>query len=78
MTNLYMSNHFIERYNERVLNKDGIDISRKHIFNDINNRMTVFEKRSIDLLIGNKGTLKIPLGSKYQLIIRGKTLITVY
>ena len=78
MTNLYMTSQFIERYNQRVLNKDSIEISRNNIFDDMSNRMTVFEKRSVDLLVGNKGTLKIPLGTKYQLIIQGKTLITVY
>ena len=78
MNKLYMTNHFIERYNQRVLSKNIHLLSKKRIYSDIESRLTHFEKKSIELLLDNKGTIKIPLGTQFQMIIEDKTLITVY
>ena len=71
---LYKTSHFIERYNERVM--CGKKILNKHIFKDMDSKMSTMQKNAIEKLKYAK-KVKIPMGS-YTLIISCCKLITIY
>lgn len=77
-----MTNHFIERYIERIW---GFEIPdqlkksemRERIFMDIEDQMRAREKNILEMFIGQK-KLKIPFNKTKVLVIRDNILITVY
>ena len=72
-----LTKHFVERYHERILDKDNISWSRVHI--DLNHRLTLYEKESIKLFANkNIDYVKIPLGMINTMVIKNGSFITVY
>jgi len=83
MNDIIITKHFVERYNERILKIDTsknirLEELKREIYKDLNNRLTDREKECVQLLIANKGTIKIPIAGINQLIMLNKILITVY
>ena len=71
-----LTNHFIERYNTRVLSTDNTKYSRTDIYNDMDKRLTNREKYALDLFKKSKNVI-LPMRS-YQLVVKNNVLITVY
>ena len=80
--NLKPTKHFIERYYERIFerylhkNFDHENETDK-IFSDMNHRLLDREKTFIKLFVGNKNKILLPIGARYQIVIKNKVLITV-
>ena len=71
-----LTNHFIERYNTRVLRNDNTPYSRTDIINDMDMRLTNREKLTLDLFKTSKSVI-LPMRD-YQLVVKNNVLITVY
>ena len=70
------TNHFVERYNTRVLRTDNTPYSRTDIYNDMDMRLTNREKLTLDLFKTSKSVI-LPMRN-YQLVVKNNVLITVY
>ncbi len=75
---LRLTDHFIERYHQRVLEKSPKNCDRKSVSRDIRSRLTHYEKQSIILLANCNKKVSIPLGMTYTMVIKNGTFVTVY
>lgn len=76
-----ITNHFWERYNERILlipTNEKSKCSKNAVKRDIKKRLTENEKKCIDLLSRYNKKIKIPLGQIHTMIIKNGHFITVY
>ncbi len=76
------SNHFIDRYFERVLDKPRpTDLSfpelESIVDSDMDDRMTSREKSNMMFISGSGGNSKIPMGNNHYVISKNKTAITI-
>lgn len=74
-----VTNHFIERYAERVLkiNHYCYSAMRIKVLEDLVERMTMIEKQTFGLLCSSNH-LKFPLGGVHRMVICNKSLVTIY
>ena len=78
----YMTNHFIERYFERVL-KSNIpkiinDKIRKFIYKDFKRRLQSYEEITLKIFASSKEVQKVSFAKVKTVIVKKNTLITVY
>ena len=78
---LAMTEHFIERYHERVLyKKPPVQVHHKKmrqtILQDIDRRLQDRQKTALEVFSGSNNA-KLPFGGCYLLIVKKHTLITV-
>ena len=73
---LRITNHFIERYNSRVMNNHDENISFKHVIRDMDKKLTDREKNILSLFKSSKN-VKVPM-RKFELVIKNKVLIAFY
>jgi hypothetical protein len=71
-----LTNHFIERYNTRVLSTDNTKCSRNDIYDDMDMRLTNREKLALDLFRKSNNVI-LPMRN-YQLVMKNNVLITIY
>ena len=79
LDDIRVTEHFIERYAERVLNIGEYNYSamRIKVLEDLIERMTIVEKQTFGLLCSTNN-LKFPLGGVYKMVICNKSLVTIY
>lgn len=77
----YMTDHYVERYFERILVEPKPEYCNKDIYKkiyiDMNDRMSVKEIGFMELFAKSSEAL-IPMGQFNKIVIRNNTLITVY
>ena len=77
----YMSNHFVERYHERVLSKPVPKKFNKGMYNgikkDMETRMLDMEKQTLQLFAKSSKAV-VPFARFKKVVIKKNTLITVY
>jgi hypothetical protein len=78
---MIMSNHFIERYFERVLDCNKISEYSEAVsgvFTDMFDRLSIHQYMAYEHFVGNNiNELVLPLGI-YRIIIRNDTAISIY
>jgi len=79
LNDIKVTNHFIQRYAERVLKIGVCDYSamRIKVLEDLVERMTMIEKNAFKLL-SSSNYLKFPLDGVYRMVICNKSLVTIY
>ena len=75
-TNLKFTNHFIERYNERILRWDNSFSNAIEYINDINGRLSNREKNII-IFFKNSKKVIVPMKT-HCIVIKNNVLITIY
>lgn len=77
-----LTQHFIERYFERVLNCDCVlceQDSVSLILSDIMDRFTVHQKNAYDFFVGgNIEKVFIPVGKSHRICMKNDYAITIY
>ena len=76
---LIVTDHFMERYKQRIWNNDDhkINSMSNDILVDMIHRMTEREANIFQLFSLNK-CVKLPFGKVYQVVIQKNVLITIY
>ena len=82
MSGLYITNHFISRYAERILcesppNKIAASLKNK-IMEDMGTKIIQREKDFISRFRNCSGVVKLPFNKTHQIVMKNKSLITVY
>ena len=77
----YMTNHFAQRYFERILLKPVPKNFHKAVYNgikkDMDTRMLEKEKQTLQLF-ANASKAVVPIARVNQMVVKKNTLITVY
>ena len=79
---MIQTQHFTQRYYERILGKEVTDLSsrtmRDHVYEDINKKLLPREKLMLDIFSTSQNVVRLPFNKYYQLIVCNNTLITIY
>ena len=77
-----ITEHFIKRYCERMLNCDCVlcgENSESAIFSDIMGRLTDHQKKAFDFFVGaNIDKVFIPVGDRHRICLKNDFAITIY
>ena len=78
----YMSNHFIERYFERVMGKpvpkNINDNLRTRVYQDFRKRLQSYEEITLKIFASSKKAQQVSFAKFKNVIVKKNTLITVY
>ena len=77
-TKMRITNHFADRYKERVL-KEEVDWKPKtilkHLLNEV---MTERHYKNLKFFEGSKSLIKMPVSKHHSIVMQKNTLITIY
>ena len=75
---LGITNHFANRYKERVL-KEEVDWKAKTILKHLLNEViTERHYKNLQFFKGSKSVVKMPVSKHYIIVMQKRTLITIY
>ena len=77
MSSMIMTEHFMERFFERVL-KSECTYCRYKILNEMQKMMHHYESKAFNTFKSSSDTVKLPFGKRYQAVVQNNTLITCY
>jgi len=77
MSSMIMTEHFMERFFERVLNAE-CTYCRYDVLNAMQKMMHHYESKAFITFKSSSEAVKLPFGKKYQAVVQNNTLITCY
>ena len=77
-----LTKHFIERYYERILDKDlpqkfHYGKVQRRVYRDMDTRLMDREKNFIELFSSSDSKIKVPFEGQNQIVIQNRKLVTV-
>ena len=77
-----LTNHFTNRYFERVLKTTLPDIDynnlKQIVSKDMDLKMTSLQKNNMEFISGSSSNAKIPMGKDHRVITENNVAITIY
>ena len=77
MSNMIVTNHFMERFFERIIGKE-CTYCRYDVLNTMQSMMHHYESVAFKALRTSPGVVKLPFGKKYHAVVQNNMLITCY
>jgi len=77
LTSSHLSDHYMERFHERVLKQNYVGYSKRQIKAFMLDIMNENEIKSFNMLKNSSKRVKIPFGTKYRAVVTQNILITV-
>jgi hypothetical protein len=77
MSDMIITKHFMERFFERVLDKE-CTYCRYDVLNIIQEMMHHYESKAFNTFKSSTEKVKLPFGKQYHAVVQNNTLITCY